>query len=420
MTALGNALSIMSPRRAGPPGPVLGANRFDLMSLLGMGLGETARTGRRVTREEAMKQSIVWRCVMLNSQVPAMLPRKVVRLLPDGGRSVETPAKARVLWGRPNPEVNASAFWTTAFIHYWQSGDVFLWVEFNEARVPVALWPVDPSGVRVGRDPKTGQKLYEIDHETVTRDVAAGGEMVHIMGPSVNGLRGLNPLQHAVQSAGISMAAEEFTGRAMGDGHHMDGYLSTEGVLTATEMQALGEAFDARNGGLDHVRKTPVFAKGVKWQQVDMDPEKLGLQGMRLFQASDLARFWGVPEVLLGIHDKTSSWGEGIANLIQGYLTFTLQPALTLFEREVSDVLLPRGLVMRFETGGLLRANLLDQAQRLEIEYRNGVRSSNEWRELLDMSRREDEGGDAFALPQYGSTAMPAAGRDGNPTDGGF
>ena len=49
-----------------------------------------------------------------------------------------------------------------------------------------------PGRVRVGRDPVTGWKVYEVDGDRAMVDAGYGGEMVHIPNLTMDGLRGLS------------------------------------------------------------------------------------------------------------------------------------------------------------------------------------------------------------------------------------
>jgi HK97 family phage portal protein len=415
MTAVWGALRTLGPGRQRAAPPEIATPRLNLLDMIGqLRVGERANSGAWVTEQAALRISTVYRCIMLNATVRAMLPGHVIRDT-GGDRQRIRPPAARVLWGRPNPEVSASVFWTTVFIHEESYGEAFVYVERNDGGGVAALWPIEPARVRVGRDPRTREKIYEIDGSLPQRDLSAGGNILHLMGPSSNGLRGVSPLRAAINSMGLAMSQEEYAARMFRQGTAVDGYLSTDQDLTQEQAEALSYAWETHHAGVANAHRPAVLGRGTRWNTVALNAEDSQLLLGRQFQVADLARFWGVPEHLVGAHDKQSSWGSGLEETTRGYLTFTLQPRITMDEQTISDALLPRGQVFKWEVAGLLRANLLQQAQRLAIERQNGIRTANEWRQLLDLPRREDPGGDAF----YDPLNMASSGEGGGAVPAG-
>jgi phage portal protein BeeE len=124
---------------------------------------------------------------------------------------------------------------------------------------------------------------------------------------------------------------------------------------------------------------------------------------------AEASRLTGVPEHLLGSHDKQSSWGTGIAEQNRGLLTYTIDPDLVIVEQTISDELLrPMKRYMKFDRAALLRGSNLERAQYLEILRRNEIINADEWRMEEDMPPRLDGGGGEYKNPNTSaSNASP-------------
>jgi hypothetical protein len=116
---------------------------------------------------------------------------------------------------------------------------------------------------------------------------------------------------------------------------------------------------------------------------------------------------------MLGIVDKSTSWGTGIEQQTIGFVQYTLMPWLVRFEQAMEDSLLPPALEVKWVLNGLLRG---DTVQRFAA-YRVGIASRfllpNEARALEDMAPLP--GGDQFPDP---TTSNPS-GLDNGGGNGG-
>ena len=87
----------------------------------------------------------------------------------------------------------------------------------------------------------------------------------------------------------------------------------------------------------------------------------------RRFQVEDIARFIGVPSVLINDTSATTTWGSGIEQITQGFYKLNLRPYLERFESSIMRWLMPESdwgnISIEFDFDALLRA---DKATRLD------------------------------------------------------
>ena len=211
--------------------------------------------------------------------------------------------------------MSAPVFWATVLGHEVLTGNAFIWVVTDSNRMPVELWPVEPNRVQVGRHPDTNNKVYLIDGVVPQADFFGPqqGNIMHVMGLSLDGLRGLSPIAKGNQSMALGLAAERAATSSMTSGSTPGGILSTEQVLSQEEAKAASEGWEQMHGGPAKAGKIAVFGKGTKWLQTQMNPDDAQLIETRKFQVSEVERWFGIPPHLMFDADKTTTWGAGIA-----------------------------------------------------------------------------------------------------------
>ncbi len=372
-------------------------------------LGTSTYAGRYITGDSALAVTAFYRAISIRANLAGTLPIHIYQKDQAGNRQQVEVEGDSYLWRRPNPEVSKAVFWMTFFGHLASTGNAYLYVVAKDGR-PSEMYPIEPKRVEPMRD-TSGRKLYMIDGMTPTRDWVAGGEIVHVQGLGTDGLKGKSPLQLGAQALGLALAAEEYAGRWFGDGSQVGAYLSSDQDITQTQAQQFSEAWEEAHSGGENRHRMPVLGRGTKYMTTALDPETSQLLATRSFQVAEISRLTGVPEHLLGSHDKQSSWGSGIAEQNRGLLTYTIDPDLVITEQTISDELLrPTARYMKFDRGALLRGSNLERAQYLEILRRNEIINADEWRAEEDMMPRPDGGGGEYKNPNTSAgKAAPVA-----------
>src|SRR5262252_6105360 len=109
----------------------------------------------------------IYAAVSLIAGAIGSLPLKVYREEADDTRVEAKSSKQwKLLHDMPNPEIAADEFWemTVASLLLW--GNAFLWKERDDLDTVTALWVIDPSRVRVAREPMedgTSRRVFWLD-----------------------------------------------------------------------------------------------------------------------------------------------------------------------------------------------------------------------------------------------------------------
>lgn len=367
---------------AGNPAKLPSANQY---------YGEWGRNdrvaGTTVNSDTATTISAIYRAVSLISSTIAGFPLHVYEKQGDGSRVSVEYAQDHYLWSRPNPEVSAFTFWETVLGHETLDGNAYLWVEDRPGVNPiVALWPILPERMRVGRD-TDGRKIYLIDGGIPARDWIDGGNIVHVAGWGRNGLVGVSVVRQMMATIGLAMAAEASANSTFENGVSLSGVLSTDAVITTEEAREMAARWETAHSGHKNAGKAAVLGNGLKWTPSSMTLEDAQMLETRSFQVSEVARWFGIPEFLLNAHDKTSSWGTGLEINNRAFVQYTLMSHMLRFQQTITDELL-NGLVTRryvkFNPDALLMGTTADRIQTYKDGSAIGLYTINDMLALED------------------------------------
>jgi HK97 family phage portal protein len=374
---------------------------IDKMALWATGddFGEEVHAGVVVSQDSALRLSVVWRCIRLISETLAGLPADVVRKRDDIREPVDRPPR----WVEmPNPESTWFEFCERIFESLLMDGNAFILITARDfAGFPSELWTLNPRQVDVRR--RSGQVAFLWNgNQWLTRygPTEPTGDVLHLKLASAGGLRGLSPIEYARQSIGLGLVTEKFGARFFGRGQQMSGVIqlpADQPARSKEHIELMRATWEQAHGGSDRSHRPAVLTGGATWAGITIPPEDAQFLQTRAFQVEDIAsRFYGIPPHLVGLTDKQTSWGTGVAEQGRGLYRFTLRGHIVRFEAAMS-LLLARGQYLRLNPRALLEADPETEAKVLQTELQNGVINFNDWRAILDRPPRR--GGDAYMVP---------------------
>jgi len=268
---------------------------------------------------------------------------------------------------------------------------------------PAELWCLNPRNVQIRRDEGTNRIyfLWQGD-QRLSRfgSDAPLGDVLHIRLKTAGGLRGLSPLDMARQAIGLGLVEEKFGAKFFGRGQTMSGVIqlpAASAPASREHIELMRETWEAQHSGSDNAHRPGILTGGAVWQGITITPEDAQFLESRSFQVEDIAtRFFGVPAHLVGLNEKQTSFGSGVAEQAIGLYRYTLKGYLTRFETAMSQ-LLPRGQYLRLNHRALLEADPKTEAVILETQLRNGIINFDYWRAKLDLEPRP--GGNRYTIP---------------------
>lgn len=375
-------------------------------------------SGFAVTDKTAMLVSTVYACLSKLSGATLQLPVHHYHVDAQGERSRVINSS---LWWLLNEQPHN--VWTSASWKDWivrciiLRGDQFTRImrssNLSGGQI-IGFNPLHPELVVPRR--LADRLVYDVvDRYTGKLDTVDQDDMLHFAGFGFNGLNSISAIQYAARQAiGNSLAAAEYSGRTIGEGAMPQIALSFPNKMNAEQAKNLRDSFIATYTGVG-TRKLPlILTEGGDVKELSISPVDLQLLESRRFEKEDICQALGVPPVLIGDNDKTSSWGTGIEQITLGFVRFTIKPMLCRWEEELNRKLFRKaGQFVEFELDGLLRGDSKAQAEVFTAALGgpgsgDGYMTVNEVRRLKNLPRMD--GGDELFKAQQGKTQNPPAG----------
>jgi HK97 family phage portal protein len=401
----------MFEKRAGPENPAVPLTSMSLLDWMG---GTSSDSGISVSETSSLHMPAVWRCVALIAGVSAALP---LHTYLDGTRDRTTSA----LLKDPHPELTPLELWRLALVARVLWGNGYLQKVRNGAGDVVQLWPITPDRVQVGRvrptaDLPTG-KLFQVTDDWGVQRTLTTRDILHLPGLGYDGLTGVSPVRMAAEGIGLAQAAEKSAGALFGRGNLLGGVLQTEQRLNADQAAALRSRWDAAASGMANAQRTAVLDSGASFKPITMPNTDAQFLESRQFQVVEIARMFGVPPFLLMSTEKSTSWGTGLEQQAQGWVTFDLAPTwLAPAEQRITKELLPAGEYAKYALQGLLRGDSSSRATFYRAMRDIGAFSANDIRALEDLPPIPGDEGNKYLQPTYmaplGSNPLDTDGPD--------
>ena len=372
-------------------------------------LGPLTRSGVQVTPLTAMSIPAVYRAVTLLSGAVASLPLKVYKATTDGREPATGDITYRLLHQAPNPQQTAFTFKELIMNHLLLNGNFYAYIDWQGGK-PVGLWPIDPAAVTVDLDAATGLISYRIS-TAKGQQVLPPREVLHVLGMTLDGYRGVSPITMARESLGGAIAELKHGQSFFKNGAAVGGVLQHPGHLGAEAAETLRRSWRDKYSGPDNAGKVAVLEEGMTFHPVALSNKDSQWLESRQVSVLDIARIFGVPPALIGHLEKASYSSQEAQNL--EFLTHSLRPWLTRIEQAINKALLGSGgLYAEFTTGDLLRTDLKSRFDAYRTALAAGFMTVNEVRKLENLPSMD--GGDILFRPLN----MGALGREGEPIEG--
>lgn len=334
-----------------------------------------------VSTDGALQLSTVWACVGLLANIVASLPLFVYTRTTSGQREL---ARGTLLWqllhDSPNSRMTPMEFWTALMLNLLLRNNAYARIERNASGDPIALWPMPSDQVEVTML-KDGALFYayRIGAEVWILDAS---NVLHIKGMG-NGTMGLDRLDYMRATTAEAGNAAHAANYVFSNGGKPTGILMIDRVIKPDQREALRRNFSELIEG--NSSRLMVLEADMKYQTVSLSPQDQQLLETRRFTVEELCRWYGVPPVLVG-HSNVTTWGSGVAEIIDGFHKLIVRPALVNIEQALTKRVLSPAQRARysveFSFDALLRASLKDRMEIYAKAVQNGIKTRNECRQL--------------------------------------
>ncbi|MBY5863255.1 phage portal protein [Rhizobium leguminosarum] len=353
--------------------------------------GNTSIGGRSITDSNALKVAAAYRCVNIISGVVSWIPIDLIRRIDENTRkpAVGHPLR-KVLTVRPNA-------WQTPK-EFRQLMQTYVMLRGNAVALKVkalgnvsALIPIHPDRVLIEQESNLQMK-YTVTLLDGSTKVYRSADVLHLRGLSLNGYAGLSVLSHMRESLGIALDGEIAAATLFKNGSFVDTVIKHPEKMSKEAYERLKESWEKRKTGVDNAGKTAILEEGASLDKVSMSARDLQFIESRDFQRYDIAMFFGVPPHMIGATEKTTSWGSGIEQQNIGFVTYTLNDWLVMWQEALKRDTINENewetLDVRFFTQALLKGDTKAQWDAFTRGRQWGVYNANDIRAMLDLNPR--------------------------------
>lgn len=245
----------------------------------------------------------------------------------------------------PNPEMNAFMWRLVmvqqAIIH----GNAYAEIERNNADQPIALWPLQSTGMEVLRTPQ-GELIYRYCLENKEPVYLRPKDVFHLRNfHTKDGIVGQGVVSYGREVLGIQIAADEMASGIFHNSGIPSGVLRHPARLSDEAYARLKDSWKEQVSGRK-AGSTAILEEGVAYEAINIDPETLQFLESRQFGVLEIARFLGVPPTKL--FDVTAATYSNVENANLEVATDTLDSWATNLEMEADVKILKNRFGGRF------------------------------------------------------------------------
>ena len=373
-----------------------------------------AWTGKTISPNNAMESPTVYACVRLISQTLARMPWQVLRQSENGLSNDVTHPVYSLLNGEANEDMTSFVFREAQISDCLLYGNSFGFISRNPAGTPVAIERLRPDLVYLMRDGQNqpfykywSGKADEKAPEEIKQRTFRPYDILHIVGPSADGLLGEPAIHRMRDLIGMEMELQEWTSRFLAGNCRPAGVLSMPGRLSAEGANRLREAFNRVHSGAQGAGKIAILEEGLKFEAISTNAKDSDLDSMKKFVRQQIAAAFNVPSHRVGDNDGVSYSSAEQANAV--FVQSTLAGWAARLEQEVNRKLLKRGddVTTRISFDDLLRGDMSTRFSAYAVAVTNGILTPNEIREREGLPAVD--GGESIRLPLNTSTPTAAA-----------
>lgn len=351
-----------------------------------LGISSRSTAGQNVTESSALGLTAFYRAVSLIAGTLAALPWRTYRTTAEDTRERTTS------WlDDPGAVAGLSPFaWRELLLtHVAMWGNWYGVHVYGGAGQILGMVPAHPARVSIEVDPKTGERTYRVRLVDGSERTFSALDLTHVMGLSVDGVRGVSPLTVGRNAIGSGLAGDEAAARMFENGALIAGLVTMEDQGSdpdddGAEAKAIAAKLNDKLTGAKNAGRLAFVNRALKFQPWTQTAEDAQFIESRAFQVEEISRFYGLPKVLLSA-DGASTWGSGIAELIRGLERFTFRPYAARIEAPLS-ARLPARSFLEIDFAGLLAPSEVEATENMLAEVAAGTMTIDEFRRLKNRA----------------------------------
>lgn len=374
------------------------ARTFEETIALLDGFGYKSASGVYVNSDSAMRQSTVYACVRILSEIIAQLEVDVQTK--KGGTWITSESHAMYsLLAEPNDWQTQHDFISNMVAWSELEGNAYYFKVRDGSGAIRRMIPIEARFVdaEVMRD-------MSIDYTVTAADFGISGtykkdRMFHLRNFGTQGYKGLSTIAQHKEGIGLALQLESHAVSAYKNGLQSNKWVKTESVMKGEQLDQFKKDI-AQYQGATSAGKIPVASgwdikefKGIS--QTDAQYIE-----SRKLQKEEIATMFLVPLFVLNSTDNTT-WGSGLEQISKSFVRFSLKPRLnrlaqTLVRELIQEKDRNRTRIV-FDTDDFTLGSFKERMEGYRSAIESGVLNPNECREIEDRNPRD--GGDDYRQP---------------------
>lgn len=354
--------------------------------------------GINVNADSALGFAAWFSCLRVLSETMSILPWRAFEYSGDNDEQRTRKREFETILTNPNPETDAASFWQAVFAWRASYGNAYAEIERTRGGAPVALWMIAPDRVSTKRDAK-GAMYYAVKQSKGPDAVIYAGDMLHLRGPSQDGVNGLSVIELARQSLASGMQQDAMANAYWKNGTILGGTIERDkGAgkdLSPDALKLMLAQFGEKHGGTTNAFKTAYLDAGHTFKPFDIKLKDAEFIAVKRATALDVCRWFRMPPHKIG--DLSEAHYNNVAAAEQAFVNDCITPCAVAAEQQITAKLMPEGVKAKLSLSGLLRGDITARTTYYKERYSMGSINANEIRRLED--EQPIDGGDTYFVP---------------------
>lgn len=372
-------------------------------------------SGAVVTTDTAMRLSTVYKCVKVLAETIGMLPMHMYRTLDKGRERVRGNPVGRLLANNPNRWQTPMQFRMMMEAHRSLRGNAYAEIFYNEAGDPDELVPLHPDRV-TPEVAANGMPRYRVrDANGLNERTLVQGEIFHLAGLSMDGYKGLNPIEAEREAVGAAISARDYGSRFWNNDARPPFWVEVPGRFKDNEAGSnFREQWQTLYGGSNRGRPA-ALDQGMKIHELGINNTDAQWIEARKYSDIDLCGLWRMPPHKIGILDR-ATWANIEHQNIE-FVTDAILPLAVSWEQTVQrDLIVDEALFSEQLLELLLRGDTSTRYEAYGKGIKDGWLTRNEAREKENLNPLPglDEPLQPLNMTPVGQVVLPGGGRAGN------
>jgi HK97 family phage portal protein len=354
-------------------------------------------SGENVSPESSLRTIVVLRCATLIAGAAASLPIDVFEKRGRDRKPRPDHPVEYLLDSTPNPDMSSMDYRAQQWLSVLLWGNAYSHI-VKDGNRPISLWPLQPHLMQLKRNEDTGEIVYLYEIPGKGSYPYRPDEILHTRWFSLDGINGMSAIDQARNGIGLHRVTEKTASKYFKNGMQLNMQLEIPATVKQSTIDQMRDDY-TREYSSDNAFRLAIAHSGSKFSPVAINPQDSQFLEQRGYNDVQICMLFGVPPHMVGLTEKSTSWGTGIAEQKQGFLDFTVSPLLTFFEKSYERCLLPKfekNIYIKHNTKAFLRADAKSRMESYEIAIRSGIKSPNECLALEDENGYE--GGDLHVM----------------------